>query len=113
MGGAGSRSPTAETTTRVSIIFALLYLVLMLFQLALILRIVYDAVQMFARQWRPKGPALVLATAVYGATDPPVRALRRIIPPLRLGGVSLDLAFLVLFIVVSILMQIVWAAAVR
>ncbi|MER2135342.1 MAG: YggT family protein, partial [Arthrobacter sp.] len=86
-----------------SIIFALLYLVLMLFQLALILRIVYDAVQMFARQWRPKGPALVLATAVYGATDPPVRVLRRIIPPLRLGGVSLDLAFLVLFIVVSIL----------
>nr|WP_231700746.1 MULTISPECIES: YggT family protein [unclassified Arthrobacter] len=89
----------------------MVYLVLVLFQLALILRIVYDAVQMFARQWRPKGPALVLATAIYGVTDPPVRLFRRIIPPLRLGGVALDLAFLVLFIIVSILTQIVAGVA--
>ena len=90
-----------------NIILPLVYLVLVLFQLALILRIVYDAVQMFARQWRPKGPALVLATGIYGVTDPPVRLFRRIIPPLRLGGVALDLAFLALFIIVSILTQIV------
>ncbi len=90
-----------------NIILPLVYLVLVLFQLTLILRIVYDAVQMFARQWRPKGPALVLATGIYGVTDPPVRLFRRIIPPLRLGGVALDLAFLVLFIIVSILTQIV------
>ena len=94
-----------------NIILPLVYLVLVLFQLTLILRIVYDAVQMFARQWRPKGPALVLATGVYGVTDPPVRLFRRIIPPLRLGGVSLDLAFLVLFILVSILTQIVVGVA--
>nr|WP_231703760.1 YggT family protein [Arthrobacter sp. zg-Y179] len=89
----------------------MVYLVLVLFQLALILRIVYDAVQMFARQWRPKGPALVLATGVYGVTDPPVRLFRRVVPPLRLGGVSLDLAFLILFILVSILTQIVVSVA--
>ncbi|MCQ2001239.1 YggT family protein [Arthrobacter zhaoxinii] len=94
-----------------NIILPLVYLVLVLFQLALILRIVYDAVQMFARQWRPKGPALLLATGVYGVTDPPVRLLRRIIPPLRLGGVALDLAFLVLFILVSILTQVVVGVA--
>nr|WP_231709819.1 YggT family protein [Arthrobacter zhangbolii] len=90
----------------------MVYLVLVLFQLALILRIVYDAVQMFARQWRPKGPALVVATGVYGATDPPLKLLRRVIPPLRLGGISLDLAFLVLFILVSILTQVVVGIAV-
>lgn len=89
-----------------SLVFALVYLVLMLFQLALIIRIVYDAVQMFARDWRPKKWALVLATGVYTVTDPPIRALRRLIPPLRLGGVSLDLAFLVLFIAVVILMGV-------
>ncbi|MCC9175057.1 YggT family protein [Arthrobacter sp. zg-Y179] len=94
-----------------NIILPLVYLVLVLFQLALILRIVYDAVQMFARQWRPKGPALVLATGVYGVTDPPVRLFRRVVPPLRLGGVSLDLAFLILFILVSILTQIVVSVA--
>lgn len=90
-----------------SIIFSLLYLLLVLFQFALLLRIVYDAVQIFARQWRPKGAALVLATVIYGASDPPIRLLRRFIPPLRLGGISLDLAFVVLFIVVAIAKSIV------
>lgn len=90
-----------------SIIFSLLYLLLVLFQFALLLRIVYDAVQIFARQWRPKGAALVLATVIYGASDPPIRLLRRFIPPLRLGGISLDLAFVVLFIVVAIAKAIV------
>lgn len=87
-----------------SLVFALIYLVLMLFQLTLIIRIVYDAVQMFARGWRPKRVALVLASVVYTVTDPPIRLLRRLIPPLRLGGVSLDLAFLVVFLAVTILM---------
>ncbi|MPY11125.1 YggT family protein [Arthrobacter bussei] len=89
-----------------SLVFALIYLVLMLFQLALILRIVYDAVQGFARDWRPQKLALVLASGVYSVTDPPIKALRRLIPPLRLGGVQLDLAFLVLFILVLILMSV-------
>jgi YggT family protein len=90
----------------VSLVFALIYLVLMLFQLALILRIIYDAVQGFARDWRPQKLALVLASGVYSVTDPPIKGLRRLIPPLRLGGVQLDLAFLVLFIVVLILMSV-------
>ncbi|NKX54935.1 YggT family protein [Arthrobacter mobilis] len=90
-----------------SIIFALLYLVLMLFQTALIVRIVFEVVQSFARQWRPRGLALVAASAIYGATDPALRALRRIIPPLRIGGFALDLAFLVLFIVISIAKAVV------
>ncbi|GAB3539935.1 YggT family protein [Arthrobacter tecti] len=86
-----------------SLVFALIYLVLMLFQLALIIRIVYDAVQMFARGWRPRRLALVLASAIYSVTDPPIRLFRRLIPPLRLGGVSLDLAFLVVFLGATIL----------
>ncbi|MBG6192086.1 YggT family protein [Arthrobacter sp. CAN_A212] len=87
-----------------SLVFVLIYLVLMVVQVALIIRIVYDAVQMFARGWRPKRLALVLASGVYTVTDPPIKAFRRLIPPLRLGGVSLDLAFLVVFIGVTILM---------
>lgn len=86
-----------------SLVFALIYLALMLFQLALIIRIIYDAVQMFARGWRPRRAALVLASMIYAVTDPPIRLFRRLIPPLRLGGVSLDLAFLVVFLATSIL----------
>lgn len=69
---------------------------LWLYFLVLLARLVLDYVQLFARSWEPKGPALVFAEAVYSVTDPPLRFLRRFIPPLRLGQISLDLSFLVL-----------------
>ena len=88
------------------IVLGLVYIALLLFFVALIIRLVYDWVQMFARSWRPRGLALVTAHAVYSVTDKPLKLLRRLIPPLRLGGVSLDLGFLVLFIGLSIAMAI-------
>ncbi|MCZ9883862.1 MULTISPECIES: YggT family protein [unclassified Arthrobacter] len=93
------------------IVFGLLYIALLLFLVTLIIRLVYDLVQMFARQWRPRGAALVAAHVVYSVTDPPLRRIRRLIPPLQLGGVSLDLAFLIVFIVVSIAMGFVYTLA--
>ena len=80
----------------------ILILVLWLFFILLIARLVLDYVQMFARSWRPRGPMLVVAEVVYTVTDPPLRALRKVIPPLRLGSVSLDLSFLVLVVLVNI-----------
>ncbi len=94
-----------------SIVFALLYLLLLLFFLALMVRLVFDWVQVFARDWRPKSVALVAATGVYSVTDPPLKLLRRLIPPLQLGGVSLDLGFLLLLILVGIAMSITQAFA--
>ena len=88
------------------IVFGLVYIALLLFFVALIIRLVFDWVQMFAREWRPRGVALVAAHAVYSVTDPPLRVLRRLIPPLRLGGITLDLGFLLLFIAVSVAMWI-------
>nr|WP_276582466.1 YggT family protein [Cellulomonas sp. RIT-PI-Y] len=68
----------------------------MLFILVLFARLVLDWVQVLARDWRPRGAALVVAEAVYTVTDPPLRWLRRIIPPLTLGSIRLDLGFMVL-----------------
>jgi YggT family protein len=79
-----------------------LYLLLYLYFFVLIGRLVFDWVQVFSRDWRPKGPVLVLANGIYTLTDPPLRALRKIIPPLRIGGIALDLGFIVLIIGVSI-----------
>jgi YggT family protein len=75
---------------------------LFLYFIVLIGRLIFDWIQVFSRDWRPKGPLLVVAEAIYSLTDPPLRALRKVIPPLRLGGVALDLAFLVLILAVSI-----------
>lgn len=89
------------------LIRAVLHLLLYGFFLLLIGRLIFDWIQVFARQWRPTGIVLVLAEAIYTVTDPPLRALRKVLPPLRIGGVALDLAFLVLILGVSILLRII------
>ena len=57
----------------------------------------------FARDWQPRGVVLLIVEGVFAVTDPPLRLLRRFIPPLRVGGASIDLAFIVLFLLVQIL----------
>ena len=83
--------------------------VVFFFLLALVGRMILDWIQAFARDWRPSGPLLVVAEAVYTVTDPPLKAVRRVIPPLRVGAVQLDLAFTVLFVVVFILWRVLQA----
>ncbi|WP_432485159.1 YggT family protein [Kineococcus esterisolvens] len=93
-------------------VFSLLQLLVLLFFLCLIARLVLDWVQALSREWRPRGAVLVGAEAVYTVTDPPLKVLRRVLPPLRLGAVQLDLAFLVLAILCSILMSVFSALSV-
>jgi len=85
-----------------TIVGSTLALILWLFFVLLIARLVIDYVQMFARSWRPTGVLLVAAEVIYTITDPPLKALRRLIPPLRLGSITLDLSFLVLVVLVQI-----------
>ncbi len=86
-----------------SLFWGLVYDLLQTYFFILIARLVFDYVQMFARSWRPSGVILVFAEIIYTVTDPPLKALRRVIPPLRIGGIALDLSFLVLIIIVQIL----------
>jgi YggT family protein len=83
-----------------------LFYVLTIYLVILIGRMIFGWVQVFARDWRPTGILLVLAEAIFTVTDPPLKFLRRFIPPLRLGMVAMDLSFMVLFIVVLILLEV-------
>lgn len=76
---------------------------LQVFIFALFARLILDYVRMFKPGWSPKGLMLWFAESVYTFTDPPLNFFRRFIPPLRLGGVALDLSFIVLFFAVQIL----------
>jgi len=69
-------------------------------------RFVVDWVQVFARSWSPHGFLLVLLELVYSVTDPPIKALRRVIPPLRLGNFALDLSFLIVMISAYVLLSV-------
>ncbi|WP_282070042.1 YggT family protein [Janibacter hoylei] len=90
-----------------SIVRDVLHLVLYIYFLVLIGRLVLDWIQVFARQWRPKGVILVVAEAIYTVTDPPLNAIRRVVKPIRFGGVAIDVAFLLLILAVSVLLSIV------
>lgn len=80
--------------------------VLWFFIVLLWIRFVVDWVQVFARSWSPSGPLLVILEFVYSVTDPPIKALRRVIPPLRLGSIALDLSFLLVLVGAYVLLQV-------
>ncbi|MGC4175763.1 YggT family protein [Demequina sp.] len=81
-------------------------LLLFLFMILLLARVVLSLVISLSRDWHPKGAGLVATEGVFTVTDPPLKALRKIIPPLSIGQIRLDLAFLVLFFAVSIAWQV-------
>lgn len=87
-------------------LFGIAYLLVLLFVVALLVRMAFDWVMYFAREWKPRGVALLAAEAVYSVTDPPLKALRRLIPPVRLGGMALDVAFLIILVVCWVLLGI-------
>jgi YggT family protein len=91
----------------VSVLASIVHLVLLLYVIVLFARLILDYIPMFNREWRPKGFGLVAAEAVYTLTDPPIRFFRRIIPPLRIGSLSLDFGFALTLLIVLILMNIV------
>jgi len=91
----------------VALVKIILYYVLWIYLLLLIGRMIISWIQSFSPQWKPTGIVLVMAEACFTPTDPPLRLLRRYIPPVRLGRVALDLSFMVLFLVVFVLIQAV------
>jgi YggT family protein len=93
------------------VVAAVLYFLLTIFLVLLFLRLIFEYVFLLARSFRPSGLVAMLLELIYTVTDPPLKALRRILPPLRVGGVSIDLAFLVLFVIVFILRSVTSGAA--
>jgi YggT family protein len=81
--------------------------VLTVFLLLMFVRFIVDLVLSLSRDWRPTGALIVLFEITYTVTDPPLKALRRVIPPLRMGRFAIDLSFILLFIVVQVLISVV------
>jgi YggT family protein len=88
------------------VFWAIYGVVVFSFFIALIGRFVIDWVQVLARSWQPSGIVLVVAEGIYTVTDPPLRALRKVIPSPTLGGVRLDLSFLVLMLLTSLALSV-------
>ena len=90
-----------------TIFLTVVYYILWLYLLLLIGRLIIDMLQSYSRSWSPSGLLARVAEIIFTLTDPPLRLLRRYIPTLRLGTVALDLSFMLLFLVVLVLWQVV------
>lgn len=86
------------------VIGQIINILLNLYFLVLIARMILSWVPVLVPGWEPKGPFLVVAEAIYSLTDPPLRLLRRKLPPVQLGTIALDLAFLALVVLISVLL---------
>lgn len=90
-------------TTSIIVAVGILRWLLYIYMLVLLGRIVIDWIFFFSRDLRPKGIVLVVVNLIYAITDPPMKFFSRLIPPLRLGAIGLDLGVLVLFFVIYVL----------
>ena len=95
-----------SSVSPVSIIALIVYIALTVFFVLMWARFVLDLASTFARNWRPRGLGLVLAEAVFTITDPPIKAVRRVIPPLRIGGAALDFAWTIVMLATVILISV-------
>ncbi len=93
------------------LVAGVLYLALLIYLLLLLARLVLEWIRSLAREFRPSGLVLVLFEVVYTLTDPPVKLLRRLIPPLRIGMVALDLSLMIPLVVGWILLRILGGLA--
>jgi YggT family protein len=95
----------------VSLFWQIVSSVLLVFLVLLFARFVVDWVMVLARSWRPQGLVAAGLEVVYSTTDPPLKAVRKVIPPLNLGSIRLDLGFMVLLLAVFILRGITQSLA--
>ena len=65
--------------------------------LILFVRMILDWVMVLSPRWYPRGFVASLIQVIYALTEPPLRWLRRYIPPLPMGRIQLDVSFMVLY----------------
>jgi YggT family protein len=88
------------------VVAAILNVLILLYIIVMLIRLVMDYIPLFNREWRPRGAMLVIAEVVYTITDPPIRLLRRFIPPLRVGAIAIDFAFAIVMLVCFVLLGV-------
>jgi YggT family protein len=90
-----------------SIAMQVIYLLLYVFMLTLFARFMMSIIISRSRHWRPARGGAATLEIVWSVTDPALKPLRRVIPPVQLGSVSVPLADLILLIILYVLMMIV------
>jgi YggT family protein len=86
-----------------SIVFVGVYIALQVFIIIMWIRLILDFVVSMNREFRPRGFGLVVAEVVFTVTDPPIKAVRRVVPPLRIGNVAIDLSWSIVMLLAIVI----------
>lgn len=86
---------------------AVVSLVLLLVQVLLIARAVLDWTGALAGPSAYGSVRSRISVVVFSVTEPILAPVRRVLPPLRLGGVAIDLAFIVVFLAIVIIRSLI------
>jgi YggT family protein len=81
----------------------LLCLVLTIFTILLFIRVIASWAQLFGFRPPISGPVRTGLDLLDDVTEPVLRPLRGMIPPIRAGGVGLDLSIIVAFVILAVL----------
>lgn len=68
-------------------------------------RIILSFIPMFSPGWQPPPFLTPIVDLIYGLTEPPLQALRRVIP--QPMGFPFDLSFIVLYVIVRMILPVV------
>jgi YggT family protein len=88
-------------------LLALVSFGLFLFQLLLLARVIMSWSVMLVGPSTAGSFRARLTSGVMALTEPVLAPVRRVIPPLRLGGMAIDLSFVVVFFVVVLLRRLI------
>lgn len=89
------------------LVLGIVSLVLLLMQVLLIARAILDWSVVLAGPSAQGSIRSRLSTGVHAVTEPILAPVRRVLPPLRLGGMAIDLAFIVVFVAIILLRAII------
>ncbi len=88
-------------------ILALVSFVLLLVQLLLVARALLDWSTVLAGPAVAGGFRSKLMSGVFAATEPILAPVRRLVPPLRVGGMAIDLAFIIVFFAIVLIRSLI------
>ena len=86
-----------------SAIVEVLCVVLFVYWILLLVRVIVSWAELFGFRRPYSGPLHTALGLLYAVTEPVLRPLRGLIPPIRAGGMGLDLSIILAFVILFVL----------
>jgi YggT family protein len=88
-----------------SVVLDIVCLVLAVYTIVLLIRVIVSWAILFGFRPPYSGPLRMVIDLLEDVTEPVLRPLRALIPPIRAGGVGLDLSIIIAFVILAVLRQ--------